>query len=438
MRRRTAGRALALLGGIALLLCFDGLGRILPGTPPAARAVPGVLGLSLLLAAALSERAARRALVSVLALGVTLGLAEAVARWRVGPRVAALFVADRALLHRQAPGGLRIVDAPPGAAGGPVRIEINAEGFRGPPLRAAARRVVVHGDSFVAGWGVPHEQTLVSRLGAALTAQLGVEVEAINAGVPGYGPDQSLMSMEEVLPRLRPDLVVLCLYPGNDYGDLVRNKLLSLDATGRVRRASPTLSPRLLASLEYGRRAPTLLKALTTLGGPIEEDPSALDADAMLMRCQEEFLAGGGLVVDNLFWDGHDADVALTPESASARAKRALMRGALTLAAGAASRAGVPLLVVAIPARFDVAHPAGGLVVDPERFPAYRPENLTAFAAEDARASGLPCVDLFGALAGPASLALYFEGHDLHLNAAGHDAAARAVAARILGDRLLR
>ena len=55
-------------------------------------------------------------------------------------------------------------------------------------------------------------------------ADYGVQV--VNAGVAAYGPDQACLALEaDLAAGLDPDLVVLCVFAGNDWGDLLRNKL---------------------------------------------------------------------------------------------------------------------------------------------------------------------------------------------------------------------
>jgi lysophospholipase L1-like esterase len=121
---------------------------------------------------------------------------------------------------------------PPGARGeyvGPrpwpiefqTPIEINAEGLRGPelePLPAGGRRVLFLGDSMVAAFEVPYEQTFTALLEPILSERLGAEVQVLNAGVRGYGTDQSYLYYRARARAFRPDLVVL-FHSGNDLED---------------------------------------------------------------------------------------------------------------------------------------------------------------------------------------------------------------------------
>jgi len=91
----------------------------------------------------------------------------------------------------------------------PVRI--NSLGLRGPELpeeQAGEHRVLFLGDSMVAAFEVMHEETFVHLLAEELTERTGEPVRGINAGVRGYGTDQSFLYFRERGHALDVDLVV--------------------------------------------------------------------------------------------------------------------------------------------------------------------------------------------------------------------------------------
>lgn len=89
----------------------------------------------------------------------------------------------------------------------------NSLGLRGAELRPAgpvSRRVAVVGDSFVFGHEVEEPRLLTSWLEKRLaTADPAHDYQVINLGVHGYSTDQQLILVRELLPQLRPDLVLV-------------------------------------------------------------------------------------------------------------------------------------------------------------------------------------------------------------------------------------
>jgi hypothetical protein len=80
----------------------------------------------------------------------------------------------------------------------PVRI--NSLGLRGPEVEErepGELRILFLGDSVVAGFEVPYEQTLTAVLEERLGRRLERPVRVINAAVRGYGTDQSYLYFRE-------------------------------------------------------------------------------------------------------------------------------------------------------------------------------------------------------------------------------------------------
>lgn len=93
-------------------------------------------------------------------------------------------------------------------------VEVNALGFRGPPVAqakpAGVRRLIGLGDSIQFGWGVRYEDTYLARLSARLNAPGATSRwEVINTGVPGYNTAMELVTLEDRALALGPDVVVL-------------------------------------------------------------------------------------------------------------------------------------------------------------------------------------------------------------------------------------
>ncbi|MBI5362477.1 MAG: hypothetical protein HZA53_04805 [Planctomycetes bacterium] len=97
-------------------------------------------------------------------------------------------------------------------------VSVNALGLRGPEHADAGEddaRVLVLGDSLVYGQGVGEEDTLPRALERALARRAGPDARRAcvwNGGVRSYNTEQELALLEELLPRVRPNVVVLGWY----------------------------------------------------------------------------------------------------------------------------------------------------------------------------------------------------------------------------------
>ena len=76
-------------------------------------------------------------------------------------------------------------------------------------------RIVVFGDSFTFGWGVQAEETWARKLESGLREK-GLDVEVINCGKPGTPPQFYAEAAERIVPVLKPDLVLVALFQGDD------------------------------------------------------------------------------------------------------------------------------------------------------------------------------------------------------------------------------
>ena len=104
-------------------------------------------------------------------------------------------------------------------------VQINSLGLRGPEvaeLPPGGVRILFTGDSVLAGFEVEYDETFVARLSKSLTRELGYPVQAINAGVRGYGTDQSYLYYRERGHKLKPDVVVFVA----SYNDILDNVTL--------------------------------------------------------------------------------------------------------------------------------------------------------------------------------------------------------------------
>lgn len=94
-------------------------------------------------------------------------------------------------------------------------VRINSIGLRGGEIgENNGQRILLVGDSFTFGYGVEEDQNISSRLEEEL------RVEVINGGVWGFGPDAEYLMAEKLVGKLKPDYLVVFLFPANDLRDL--------------------------------------------------------------------------------------------------------------------------------------------------------------------------------------------------------------------------
>ena len=106
-----------------------------------------------------------------------------------------------------------------------VNVRFNDQGFRFPDLPfekpAGTRRVVLLGDSMIAGMQVDAELTAAGILEQRLneTASEGERWEVLNFGVSGASTAQEYVLYRELARKYHPDLVLCVFFVGNDFGD---------------------------------------------------------------------------------------------------------------------------------------------------------------------------------------------------------------------------
>jgi hypothetical protein len=413
-------------------------------------------GVGLALCGLLPASIAGRILLLTVSSLVMLAFAEIAGEIVLGPRHRPIFQPDDRLIFKFLPSRHSVMTRSPLNGGETVSHHINSEGFRGDELRpaGAATRVVVYGDSFIHAIYSAQEETFAARLGALIAGRLGREVEVVNAGVSSYGPDQISLKMEDELPRLRPDLVVVAIFAGNDYGDLMRNKMFRLGADGALVDNRWKLDPKVRLQFTLSQQESILKRALRSAlasrrapqdrakgVGAVRQDPDVTSWDFLREEAEREyrnFVVERDDVVTNTHADYYSADISLTPASASARYKIALMRAVLRRIHDVAAQGGIPLAFLFIPHPFDVSDDYDGWRVDRARFPEYDGRNQIAPLEDMARALSVPFVSLYDVYRANGANSLYFRGGDDHWNAAGQRMAAQVMADYLLARGLPR
>ena len=325
----------------------------------------------------------------------------------------------------------------------------NAAGFRGAALKSAYDlRVMVYGDSNVQARFSRLEDSFPYRLGEELSRLTGQTIDVINAGVVGAGPDQSYIRMQTEVDLYRPDIVILQVFTDNDFGDIVRNRLFEIDASGALvesnlpRDLTPwerhelgeTFLQKYLAPFHLTLAADRLAKRLGLQPEKQEVPLNPADSESWLEQLlAEEFAvyAEGAPRHYSHFADHYDWDLAVHPGSTPSRVKAKLMLGLLAGVRDFLMARGIRLLVLILPSPRDLTtnQPLNHRVL--ARHPDYRPQNLTSAVVKICEALELQCLDLFDEYATNNPNELYFRGENNHWNDAG-----QALAARLTADYL--
>jgi hypothetical protein len=105
-----------------------------------------------------------------------------------------------------------------------LEVSTNSAGFHDVEHRLektpTVYRIVVLGDSFIEGLAVPIESGFTQQLESLLQREVrDARIEVINLAVSGVGPAQYLRMLERRGVNYRPDLVLMAVYPENDFWD---------------------------------------------------------------------------------------------------------------------------------------------------------------------------------------------------------------------------
>ena len=125
-----------------------------------------------------------------------------------------------------------------------VTVHTNREGFRGDEPVAGRRVLLCLGDSTTFGWRVEGPDAYPAKLQTRLNGAANPAWTVINAGVPGYSSFQLRLLAEQLVPRWKPEVVVICV--GN-------NEAWPADRSDRQIDAERAVSGRLVAGLSASR-----------------------------------------------------------------------------------------------------------------------------------------------------------------------------------------
>jgi GDSL-like Lipase/Acylhydrolase family len=383
------------------------------------------------------------------------------------PILPLVYQPDDVLLHKFVPNSKEITHSKEN--GKKISVTINSLGFRGEEFALATtkKRVVVYGDSFIEGEFTPLENTFVKQLEKRLLAQRE-NVEVINAGVVGYGPDQVSLKMRQELPILKQDLVIVAIFAGNDFGDLLRDKIYKLDAHNQLQQNNyfldSTLRSTLTASafpqkldrfqiilrlkaLRQFFRLKTVRKFLSEMKRILR--PESFSAEQRIYFHQmfdrdftesvkeyTTYILENDKCVRNLIFDHYEADIAVSPDAPSSRYKIKLMEGVILKIRQTAHSNGVPLVLMIIPAATDISD-RFEYQVDQNEHQQYKRSRLTDILETIAIKHKIKCLNLFPSFRENGANHFYLGFPDGHWNDAGQRLAAELMTRLILEEKML-
>jgi len=115
--------------------------------------------------------------------------------------------------------------------------EINSFGHRDKERNKKKKnnltRILVLGDSFTVGFSVQQNETYSAVLEQLLTSQ-NKSVEVWNAGVIAYSPDTEYLVLKNTINEIKPDIVIVSFYSGNDVVDIGMNEWIVGDNNDNI------------------------------------------------------------------------------------------------------------------------------------------------------------------------------------------------------------
>ncbi len=333
----------------------------------------------------------------------------------------------------------------------------NANGVRhdGPMCKDAD--VLLFGDSNVFARFLPYEETL----GRQVENLFENDICAINFGVPGYGPDQSLLRMQYEIEHLdlAPKVIVFHVFADNDFGDLFRNYLFVVDGTGDLQHTGRDPVDYKLRTMERLQAQYLLVRRVRDLmintgfyqmpalqyvpereGSVLMQAPTGsaellhyIEKFEDVTRSEFEQYKKGRYTT----WLGdlYDYHLAMNPGSEAAQKARQLLAAILGEAKRTSEALGACFVALIQPSELDASEMAPITYRDLKKYSDtrrrdYRRRNLVDIATAAAIDSGVAYIDLFDIYTGSDSepyTDYKDDGADNHWNAEGVRLAAEAV-----------
>lgn len=328
--------------------------------------------------------------------------------------------------------------------GNVIHWETNSDSFRGPELKPhTGLRVIVYGDSNIQARFSNFDQTFPARLQDYLTSLTRRDVEVVNGGVVGSGPDQVLIRFASEIDKYKPDVVIFHVFADNDFGDIIRNRLFELDAQGELVRTRfrPTVDQELQASTSRFLVVGAAAKVVRVVTGRREakcpKAPEAWNIPDFLKHADKEYAVYRDRKPRkySVFADEYDFDIAAHPDSQSATTKVALLDRILMRAKTIADHRGVSIVVLIQPSTRDLTQLRSINYQQLQQYPDYRRDRLTSSVQDICSRHKIHSVNLYPVFSTSNPETLFLKADD-HWSDAGQELAARETADYIYRNKL--
>lgn len=320
----------------------------------------------------------------------------------------------------------------------------NKYAFRGDDLKEKELTVVVYGDSNIQARFSSLEDTYSKKLENYLQEKTQQSVSVINAGVVGYGPDQSFLKFRKEKENIKPDIVILNIFADNDYGDLLRNRLIRLNDHDELEflTSKKPMDPIFDTSKKnehkwYHLRMKDAIRKLRDdyIGNPSLLPENIIHTYSRVCNEEYEDYQNNSDKIYSNFADHYDMDIAVNPKSESSTLKIKLMKAVVKKFNDYAKENSIEFMIQVQPSSIDITK---NFIINYEdilkRFPEYKNDNLTTILHEICLKNEIKVVNLYDSFINANPSTYYFIDKDSHWNDFGQDTAAKITSTYLLKE----
>lgn len=347
----------------------------------------------------------------------------------------------------------------PKNGGDTVSWRTNSDGFRGESLKKSSlNRIFVYGDSNIQARFTKRENTFTEKLEKYLINKDQKDFEVVNAGVVGFGPDQSLIRLKQESDIYKPKLIVFHVFADNDFGDIIRNRLLKLTENNNLSKYSIDNDSIILKKkkpfysnlLIYQAAFKIKLKLISLLD--LNKKEIQLNTDEVFETFEEWCVRSYEKYINNmermneprnrfdLYKDTYDIDIAADVNLESSKLKIKLLEQILKEASGFLETRKIELLVLIQPSVIDLTKNnfKVGYKDVSGKYYNYARTNLTSVVEDICINNNIKYINLYSSFVNNNPKDLYFTGWNNHWNDKGQDYAASIVANYIMNVSLFK